>query len=56
MDQDLLLELLQLRSRLETELVGQQVPDPLVRGQRVGLATARYSAVISSTHRLSWNG
>ena len=37
-DQDLLLELLQLQSRVEAELVGQPVPDPLVRRQRVGLA------------------
>ena len=39
MDQDLLLELLQLRSGVEAELVGQLVPDPLVRRQRIGLAT-----------------
>ena len=39
MDQDLLLELLQLRSGVEAELVGQLVPDPLVRRQRVGLAS-----------------
>ena len=38
-DQDLLLELLQLRSRVEAELVGQLVPDPLVRRQRIGLAS-----------------
>ncbi len=38
MDQDLLLELLQLRSGVEAELVGQAVADPLVGGQRVGLA------------------
>ena len=38
MDQDLVLELLQLRSRVEAELVGQPVPDPLVRRQRIGLA------------------
>ena len=37
-DQDLSLELLQLRPGVEAELVGQLVPDPLVRGQRVGLA------------------
>ena len=37
--QDVMLELLQLRSRVEAELVGQLVPDPLVRGQRVGLAS-----------------
>ena len=34
----LLLELLQLPSGVEAELVGQPVPDPLVRRQRVGLA------------------
>ena len=33
-------ELLQLRSWVEAELVGQQVPDPLVGGQGVGLASA----------------
>ena len=38
MDQDLVLELLQLPSRVEAELVGQPVPDPLVRRQRIGLA------------------
>ena len=31
--EDLVLELLQLRSRVETELVGQQAPDSLVGGQ-----------------------
>ena len=39
-DQDLLLELLQLRPRGEAELVGQLVPDPLVRRQRIGLASS----------------
>ena len=38
MDQDLVLELLQLPSRVEAELVGQPVPGPLVRRQRIGLA------------------
>ena len=33
-----MLELLQLPSRVEAELVGQPVPDPLVRRQRIGLA------------------
>ena len=37
--EDLALELLQPRSGIEPELVGQQRPDPLVRRQRVGLAT-----------------
>ena len=36
--QDLLLELLQLQSRVEAELVRQPSPDPLVRGERIGLA------------------
>ena len=39
-DQDLLLELLQLRAGFEAELVGQPIADPLVRGQGVGLAAA----------------
>ena len=37
-DQDPLLELLQLRSRVEAELVGQLVPNALVRRERIGLA------------------
>ncbi len=36
--EDLSLELLQPRSRLEAELVGEPGADPLVRGERVGLA------------------
>ncbi len=36
--QDLPLELLQLRTGVEAELVGQAVADPLVGGQCVGLA------------------
>ena len=38
--EDLVLESLQLRSRVETELVGQQAPYSLICGQRVGLPSA----------------
>ena len=38
MDQDLVLELLQLTSRVEAELVDQPVPGSLVRRQGIGLA------------------
>ena len=37
-DQDLVLELLQLTSRVEAELVCQPVPGPLVRRKGIGLA------------------
>ena len=38
-DEDLLLELTQLRAWIETELVGERRARPLIRGQRIGLTT-----------------
>ena len=53
MDQDLVLELLQLTSRVEAELVDQAVPGSLVRRQRIGLAAVAVQGDHRSAHTLA---
>ena len=49
--EDLVLESLQWRSRVETQLVGQQAPYSLVCGQRVSLAPTPVQALSSTAAR-----